>query len=134
MIKTFRHKFPGGYRCEFDISFAGTEMRWSPANPPQSWPHWRSYRRWRDRCLKDFAIRTGVALVATLDLPWAGMRGFTAIYRDGAAAYAHARAERDSLANARELIESAPGMRAELLTQLEAVMLRHAPRSAGGAA
>lgn len=130
-MNTYRHSFPGGLRCEFDLSFNGSQMRWTPDRPAKSWPHWRSYRRWRDRCLHDFANRSGVMLVARLDVPWEGIRGFDAVFRDHETAYRYHAAQRDELRNAAETIESRPGVRAELLARTEESMLRHASRAAG---
>jgi hypothetical protein len=134
MNHTYAHNFPGGLRCEFTLTFEGTEMNWSPDRPPQSWPHWRTYYRWRTRCLADYAIKTGVTLIVRIDVPWIGIRGFDTIFRDRETAYEYHRVQRECLLNAKEKIESHPGVHAQVLAGIEQTMVEVAPRSAGGAA
>lgn len=134
MNHAYVHKFAGGLRCEFTLTFEGTSMDWSPSPPPQSWPHWRTYYRWRNRCCADYALKTGVALIARIDVPWLGIRGFDTIFRDRETAYEYHRVQRESLRNAKKKIESHPGVHAQVLTGIECQMLEHAPLSAAGAA
>lgn len=113
------------WSCTFSVSPTGTEMEWKPECPPKSVPIWRKYRRWRDRCLNDFAKRTGVRHEILLDVPWARfrVRRLCQPSKPGAA-YAWAAAHYS------ELRSAAPGaseLRSELLEDFGAVILANAP-------
>jgi hypothetical protein len=113
------------WSCTFSVSLTGTEMAWKPVCSPRFAPIWRTYRRWRNRCLDDFAERTGVRHEIAVDVPWAGFR----VRRlrqpsDSKAAYAWAAAHYSALSNA---ATSAAKPRAELLENFGAVMLANTP-------
>jgi hypothetical protein len=132
MSQTYEHSFPGGYHCKLLVTHTVTEMEWTPRNPPVGCKFLREYRRWRNRSLKDYAQRTGVAHVIFFDDPHAGARIRQVFGVNEAAAYESAAAMREYVANGRT--ENAPGVRESLLRAIEQDMLIIAPRSVGGAA
>ena len=131
MVKEYTRQFAHVGRrwsCTFLVTLTGTEMDWAPECPPQSAPLWREYRRWRDRCVDDFAKRTGVRHDIILDVPWAGfrVRNLWPPVQPGAA-YAWAAAHHA------ELRSNAAGgsaeVRAQLLEDFGALVLATAPAS-----
>lgn len=135
---SYSHKFAGGYRCTFTLEADGTAADWTPANPPQNWPHWRAYYRWRDRSCADYAVRTGVLFTITLDVPWIGVRSYELGFRDSDAVFTYAHAKRVALVAAERAgrMESnrPPGLHEARLAELERVMLATAPHAAGASA
>jgi hypothetical protein len=131
--RSYSHKFPGGFRCKFDIGITDTTMTWEPKNPPADVRWLREYHRWRDRCLKDFADHSGVWHVIYKDAVHLGFR-LRKSHMHPEVAYPVTKAILDEVKNAKDARESTPGVREQIIQQYEAQLLDCAPRSAGGSA
>ena len=129
MVKEYTRQFAQAGRrwsCTFLVTLTGTEMDWTPECPPQSAAIWRAYRRWRDRCVDDFAKRIGVRHDIILDVPWARLR-LRSVQQpvQPGAAYAWAAAHHAELRST--AASGSPEVRRQLLDYFGALMLATAP-------
>jgi hypothetical protein len=115
------------WTCTVELTAADAFMSWVPSYPPMSVPIWREYRRWRDRCLRDYERRAGIRHEITFDIPQAGIRFRTTrpVTREGACA--HYAAIYGELASERNCKESAPGVRESMARDYAARVLEAAP-------